>query len=83
MMSWQRMLICTAVVWLACWPAGSALGASVSGRSSTVLEWFDDADEDTAVPVYEYLLLNVRDIDGKGLNFRGYGRLADDLANEA
>jgi len=82
MMSWQRMLICTAVVWLACWPAGSALGASVSGRSSTVLEWFDDADEDTAVPAYEYLLLNVQDIDGNGLNFRGYGRLADDLANE-
>jgi len=82
MMSWQRMLICTAVVWLACWPAGNALGASVSGRSSTVLEWYDNADEDTGVPIYEYLLLNVRDIGGKGYNFTGYGRVGDDLANE-
>lgn len=78
-MSWQRMLICTAVVWLACWPAGTAQAASVSGRASTVVEWFDDAREDTAVPLYQYLLLNVRDIGGKGYDFRGYGRLGDDL----
>ncbi|BCR05996.1 hypothetical protein DESUT3_30650 [Desulfuromonas versatilis] len=78
----QRMSICVAVAMLVCGLAGSAFGASVSGRSSTVLEWFDDAQEDTAVPIYEYLLLNVKDIDGKGLNFRGYGRLADDLADE-
>jgi hypothetical protein len=78
----RRFLLCMAAVLLALVPVGSALGASVSGRSSTVLEWFDDAGEDTAVPVYQYLLLNVKDIDGKGLNFRGYGRLADDLADE-
>jgi hypothetical protein len=71
-----------AAVLLALGPVGSALGASVSGRASTVLEWYDDANEDTAVPFYQYLLLNVRDIGGKGYNFRGYGRLADDLADE-
>jgi hypothetical protein len=75
-------MFCTAFALLACWPAGSALGASVSGRASTVVEWFDDAEEDTAVPFYQYLLLNARDLDGKGLTFSGYGRLADDLADE-
>jgi hypothetical protein len=81
-MSWQRMLICAAVVWLAGWPGGTAQAASVSGRASTVVEWFDDANEDTAVPLYQYLQLNVRDIGSKGYDFRGYGRLGDDLNNE-
>jgi len=79
---WQWISLCTAIVMLAALPAGNALGASVSGRASTVFEWYDDAQEDTAVPFYQYLLINVRDIDGDGLNFRGYGRFADDLADE-
>jgi len=78
----QWVLLWTAVILLAAWPAGKALGATVSGRAGTVLEWFDDAQENTAVPFYQYLLLNVKDIDGNGLNFRGYGRLAIDLQNE-
>jgi len=82
MNAWQRMLFCAAAGLLALWSAGDALAASVSGRASTVLEWYDTAEEDTAVPFYQYLLLNVKDIDGNGLNFRGYGRLADDLADE-
>ena len=59
-----------------------APAATFSGRSSTVIEWFEDANDETAVPVYEYLLLNVRDIDNDGLNFRGYGRLANDIRDE-
>jgi len=55
--------------------------ASLTGRSSTVLEWFDDADGDTAVGAYQYLRVNARDLPG-GVDFRGYGRLADDLQNE-
>ena len=55
-----------------------APAATFSGRSSTVIEWFEDASDETAVPVYEYLLLNVRDIDNGGMNFKGYGRLATD-----
>ena len=61
---------------------GNALCATFSGRSSSVIEFFDDADEDTAVPVYQYLLLNVSDIDNDGLRFRGYGRLATDTQDE-
>ena len=52
MNAWQRMLFCAAVGLLAFWPAGDALAASVSGRASTVLEWYDTAEEDTAVPFY-------------------------------
>ncbi|PLY03913.1 MAG: hypothetical protein C0624_06470 [Desulfuromonas sp.] len=55
--------------------------ASLSGRASTVLEWFDNADEDTAIGAYQYLNLNARDLPG-GLTFQGYGRVAEDLKNE-
>jgi len=55
--------------------------ASISGRSSTVLEWYDTPTEDTAVPIYEYLMLNARDLWG-GWTFHGYGRLAEDAADE-
>src|SRR5512139_357114 len=68
--------------------AGSALflaaptqAATVTGRASTVLEWYDNADEDTVVPIYQYLQLNVRDL-APGYHFKLYGRLADDLNNE-
>ncbi|OQY21163.1 MAG: hypothetical protein B6I37_09165 [Desulfobacteraceae bacterium 4572_35.2] len=64
-------------------PPSSVLGATVSGRSSTEIEWYDTGDGETAIPFYQYLLLNVYDIDGDGMNFRGYGRVADDLADEA
>ncbi|MBW2185610.1 MAG: hypothetical protein JRG71_04150 [Deltaproteobacteria bacterium] len=53
-----------------------------AGRSSTEIEWYDNADEETAVPFYQYLLLNVNNIDDNGLSFRGYGRAADDLDSE-
>ena len=59
-----------------------ALATVITGRSSTVLEWYDTPDEDTVVPVYEYLQLKARDIGGQGTNFYGYGRLADDFADE-
>ena len=62
---------------------GNGLCATFSGRSSSVVEWFEDADDETAVPVYQYLLLNVIDIDDDGLRFRGYGRLATDTQDEA
>jgi len=55
-----------------------AKAATFSGRSSTVIEWFDDPSDETAVPIYEYILFNVRDIGNDGLNFKGYGRLATD-----
>ena len=78
---WQRLTICTAVVLLALGAAGSALAVSVSGRASTEVEWYDNAQGDTAVPAYQYLLLNARDLGIDGLSFRGYGRLATDFKN--
>ena len=58
-----------------------AKAATFSGRSSTVIEWFDDPSDETAVPIYEYILFNVRDIGNDGINFKGYGRLATDTMN--
>jgi len=79
---WQRLMIGLAVCLLAIVPAVSALGATVSGRSSTEIEWFDTGRGETAVPAYEYLLLNVRDLGIQGLDFKGYGRLSGDLNDE-
>jgi hypothetical protein len=74
-----RRIICLAAVLPILWPTGDVLGASVSGRASTVLEWYDTAQGDTAVPLYQYLLLNARDLDGAGMRFSLYGRVGDDL----
>lgn len=79
---WRQFSFCTVLVLLALLPVTDALGATVSGRVSTELEWYDTPDEDTAVPAYLYLLLNAKDLGADGWNFRGYGRLADDLADE-
>ncbi|PLX88654.1 MAG: hypothetical protein C0618_03845 [Desulfuromonas sp.] len=59
-----------------------ALAVTVSGRTSTVLEWFDTAEEETAVPLYQYLNLNVTNIADKGWHLRSYGRLSGDLNDE-
>lgn len=78
----QRISLCLAMALLALGPVGSVWGATVSGRASTVLEWRDDPQGDAALPGYQYLQLNIGDIAGKGLDFKGYGRLADDFNNE-
>ena len=79
---WQGLTLSLAFAALVLGPAVSVEAASVSGRSSTALEWFDDPDGDTALPAYQYLQLNVRDLVSEGLNFRAYGRLATDLNDE-
>jgi len=83
MKCWLRLFLCVAILSTVGLPLNSALGITVSGRSSTEIEWYDTGDGDTAVPFYQYMMLNVHDIDNNGLAFRGYGRLADDLADEA
>ncbi|MCD6526147.1 MAG: hypothetical protein J7K75_04040 [Desulfuromonas sp.] len=82
MKGWHKLFLGIAILSTVALPLHSALGATTSGRSSTEFEWYDTADGDTAVPFYQYLLLNVHDIDSDGMTFRGYGRLADDLADE-
>lgn len=62
--------------------AGNAHAVKVFGQASTVLEWYDDPDEDTAVPVHQYLQFSLVDIAEKGYNFHFYGRLAEDIENE-
>jgi hypothetical protein len=63
-------------------PVNSVHATSIVGRARTVVEWYDDADEDTALPVYQYLQLNVNDIATKGYSFKGYGRFGEDIKNE-
>lgn len=79
----QKISFCTVLILLLLLPGTWVWAATVSGRSSTEIEWFDTGEGDTAVPFYQYLLLNVHDIDNDGMAFRGYGRFADDLADEA
>jgi len=76
---WKRWG-CSAALLVALVPM-TVQAASISGRSSTVLEWFDNADEETAVGAYQYVNLSARDLPG-GLDFQGYGRLAEDLKDE-
>jgi hypothetical protein len=54
----------------------------IYGRASTVMEWYDDPDEDTAIPLHQYLQLSLIDISDTGYNFKVYGRLAEDIENE-
>ena len=79
---WQGLTCSLACAVLALLPAVHLEAASVSGRSSTVVEWFDTAAGDTAVPAFQYLQLNVKDVGADGYNIYTYGRLGYDLANE-
>jgi hypothetical protein len=72
------LMVCSSVVLLFSGLYGKVGAATFSGRSSTVIEWFGDPSDETAVPIYQYILLNVRDVDNDGMNFKGYGRLATD-----
>jgi hypothetical protein len=74
----------TATLLTAVGPPGEVAAATpeVSGRSSTVIEWYSTADNEKVTPFYEYLLFNAKNLDGNGLNFKGYGRLAEDFSND-
>jgi len=60
----------------------AAAGPEISGRASTVIEFYRNGQDKTATPVYQYLMINGLDLDRAGMNFRSYGRLATDLSNE-
>ena len=79
---WQGFVLCMLLVPLAFVLACPVQATEIHGRTSTVMEWYDSPDEDTAIPFHQYLQLNVTDIADKGYNFRLYGRLADDIENE-
>lgn len=57
----------------------SASATTITGRSSTMLEWYDDPDGNGALPAYQYLMLNAREISDTDVDFRFFGRLGTDL----
>ncbi|PNU19723.1 hypothetical protein C2E25_11045 [Geothermobacter hydrogeniphilus] len=79
----SRILALLAAVLLVGMVCQASAATRISGRASTEFEWYDNADEDTATPIYQYLLFNATDIADTGWAFRGYGRLADDPSDEA
>lgn len=46
-------------------------------------EWYDDPDGNGALPVYQYLIFNARDISDTDINFRFFGRLGTDLISQS
>lgn len=66
----------TALAALLLFSAGTALGAEISGRSSTQLLWYnDDFTEDRVVEAAQYLRVNVTQLDKDNkLSFFFYGR---------
>ncbi len=82
MKDWQKCALGLALIFLTGWPANRAQATSISGRASTVIEWFDNAEEETVVPAFQYLQLNALDLGNKGYDFRFYGRAGTDLAGE-
>ena len=79
---WQGFVLSMLLVPLALGLACPVQATEVHGRASTVVEWYDSADGDTAIPVHQYLQFSLIDIADKGYNFKAYGRLADDIENE-
>lgn len=53
----------------------------ISGKASTVFEWFDDGQGETALVLYQYLLINGSNLLDSGGGFRLYGRIGEDIKN--
>jgi len=79
---WQGFVLGMLLVPLALGLAYPVQATEIHGRASTVMEWYDNPNEDTAIPLHQYLQFDATDIADKGYNFRFYGRLADDIENE-
>ncbi len=79
---WQNFVLGILLVPLAMGLACPVQATEIHGRASTVVEWYDNADEDTAIPIHQYLQFSLIDIADSGYNFKVYGRLADDIENE-
>mgnify|MGYP005839511355 CR=1 FL=1 len=81
-MKYLKMATLVCAVTFANWVfAGIAESASMTGRLSTVVEWFDDARQDAAIPIYQYGRLNIADFGIPDLDFKMYGRVSEDLKN--
>jgi len=74
----------TALAALLLFSAGTALGAEISGRSSSQLLWYNDAfTEDRVFEAAQYLRLNVTKVDKDNkLSFSFYGRGSQTIGEE-
>ena len=79
---WQRFVLGLLLVPLAIGLAGSVQAATMNGRASTVVEWYDNANSDTGLPIHQYLQFSLMDLADQGYNFKVYGRLSEDFADE-
>jgi len=79
---WQGIFLGVLLVPLMLGGPGYADAATVTARSSTVLEWYDDPEGDETLPLYQYLQLSAKNLWDSGYSFKTYGRLADDTKNE-
>lgn len=79
---WQGIFLGVLLVPLMLEEPGYADAATVTARSSTVLEWYDDPEGDKTLPLYQYLQLSANNLWDSGYSFKAYGRLADDTKNE-
>lgn len=84
MKNWQRLTLMLSALLMAIgtFSCQALAATTITGRASTVFEWFDSPNGDTATPIYQYLQFNALDMASKGWDFRGYGRAATDLSNK-
>jgi hypothetical protein len=84
MKNWQRLtlMLSALLMVIGAFSCQALAATTISGRASTVLEWRDNPNGDTATPAYQYLRINVLDLADMGWDFRGYGRAATDLSDE-
>lgn len=60
-------------------------GVEISGRASSEIQWRNESRRGDGLPVFQYLLFNVRHFDEEveeKYSFHAYGRLGTDLNNE-
>lgn len=60
-------------------------GVAISGRTSSEIQYRDESRRPDSVPVFQYMLLNLRHFDEnveEKYSFHAYGRLGTDLKNE-
>lgn len=79
---WQRFVLGLLLVPMVLCLGVPVQAATMHGRASTVLEWYDTPAGETALPVHQYLQFSLLDIADAGYNFKAYGRLSEDLNDE-
>jgi len=84
MKNWQRLTLMLSALFMVigAFSCQALAATTINGRASTEFEWYDDANGDTATPIYQYLQFNALNLADKGWDFRSYGRASTDLSNK-